>query len=253
MEGEFPNGKSHGQDPLRILNARLFPLPNFVLLPHVVRGLHIFEPRYCEMLSEALETDQLITMATLSPGWETSYLGSPSLHPWVCVGQIIRHQPTDDGRHNILLRGLARGRIAREIEGEAPFRRAEVKIIECLSSPEKPKQFQDQLFAKLSRIFICVSKHFPAVPLVSLLQHPSASIESINAFSYMLASLLPLPVEIQLSLLEETCPAGRIDKIEAWLSKMTGGPLGEADGAMSIWEQKLRNNGQDYPPNFSLN
>ena len=53
--------------------VRLFPLPNLVMFPHVIQALHIFEPRYCEMLSEALESDHLITMAVLEPGWESHY------------------------------------------------------------------------------------------------------------------------------------------------------------------------------------
>ncbi len=48
--------------------VRLFPLPNLVLFPHAMQPLHIFEPRYCDMLQDAMATDQLITMATLVGG-----------------------------------------------------------------------------------------------------------------------------------------------------------------------------------------
>ena len=48
--------------------VRLFPLPNLVMFPHVVQPLHIFEPRYREMLEDALEHDRLLAMALLQPG-----------------------------------------------------------------------------------------------------------------------------------------------------------------------------------------
>jgi len=117
--------------------VRLFPLPNLVLFPHVVQALHIFEPRYCEMLSEALESDHLITMALLDSGWEHSYQGKPSLASTVCIGRIISHTPTDDGRNNILLAGIQRAIIDEEIDAGTTFRQAKVKILK----DEMPEDF----------------------------------------------------------------------------------------------------------------
>lgn len=112
--------------------VRLFPLPNLVLFPHVIQALHIFEPRYCEMLSEALESDHLITMALLDRGWENEYQGQPKLSDVVCIGRIISHSPTGDGRHNIFLAGLQRARILEELQVETGFRQARVEIVEDL-------------------------------------------------------------------------------------------------------------------------
>jgi len=109
--------------------VRLFPLPNLVLFPHVIQALHIFEPRYCEMLTEALESDHLITMALLVPGWESQFQGKPNLGNTVCIGRIISHTPTDDGRHNILMAGLQRARIIEELEVDTSFRQAKVELI----------------------------------------------------------------------------------------------------------------------------
>ena len=109
--------------------VRLFPLPSLVLFPHVIQALHIFEPRYCEMLTEALESDHLITMALLVPGWESQVQGKPNLGNTVCIGRIISHTPTDDGRHNILMAGLQRARIIEELEVTTSFRQARVELI----------------------------------------------------------------------------------------------------------------------------
>ncbi len=109
--------------------VRLFPLPSLVLFPHVIQALHIFELRYCEMLTEALESDHLITMALLVPGWESQVQGKPNLGNTVCIGRIISHTPTDDGRHNILMAGLQRARIIEELEVTTSFRQARVELI----------------------------------------------------------------------------------------------------------------------------
>ena len=109
--------------------VRLFPLPNLVLFPHVIQALHIFEPRYCEMLSEALESDHLITMALLTPGWESQVQGKPNIGSTVCIGRIISHTPTDDGRHNVLMAGLHRARIIEELAVSTSFRQARVELI----------------------------------------------------------------------------------------------------------------------------
>ena len=109
--------------------VRLFPLPNLVLFPHVIQALHIFEPRYCEMLTEALESDHLITMALLNPGWESQVQGQPILGNCVCIGRIISHTPTGDGHHNILMAGLQRAKIIKELDVTTSFRQAQVELI----------------------------------------------------------------------------------------------------------------------------
>lgn len=116
--------------------VRLFPLPNLVLFPQVVQPLHIFEPRYCEMLKEAMSGDKLIAMALLEKGWENQFQDDPPIASAVCIGKVISHTPTDDGRHNILLAGMKRACIKRELAGKLSFRQAEVDLLEDYYSPE---------------------------------------------------------------------------------------------------------------------
>src|SRR5947208_12924499 len=94
--------------------ARLFPLTNLVLFPHVMQPLHVFEPRYRQMTADALAGDRLIALALLKPGWEPDYEGRPDLFPVACLGRIVAEQKLEDGRFNILLRGLARVRMVKE-------------------------------------------------------------------------------------------------------------------------------------------
>ncbi len=129
--------------------VRLFPLPNLVLFPHVIQALHIFEPRYCEMLSEALESDHLITLALLDPGWENQYHGQPKLASVACIGRIISHSPTGDGRHNLFLAGIQRARIVEELLPTGAFRRAQVEILEDIPIEDDVRSdtYRDELLA----------------------------------------------------------------------------------------------------------
>ena len=107
----------------------LFPLPSVVHFPKAILPLHIFEPRYRTMMSDALEGNQTICVALLKPGWEADYDGAPEVHPIACVGRVVQHQKLDDGRYNIALHGEAK--VA--IEGFAPsepYRIARVRALE---------------------------------------------------------------------------------------------------------------------------
>ena len=84
----------------------LFPLPNVVLFPNVFLPLHIFEPRYREMVADALASDRMIGMVLLRPGWERDYEGRPPVYPIGCTGVITHVERQTDGRYNIVLRGM---------------------------------------------------------------------------------------------------------------------------------------------------
>src|SRR3954454_14857174 len=115
----------------------VFPLPNVVLFPTVSLPLHIFEPRYREMVTDALEGDRIIGMALLRPGWEGSYEGQPPIYPVGCAGLITHSERLSDGRYNIVLRGLEKFRIVRE-HGHRSYRTAEVDpIMEALSEHDR--------------------------------------------------------------------------------------------------------------------
>jgi Lon protease-like protein len=84
----------------------IFPLPNVVLFPNVFLPLHIFEPRYRQMIAESLAGDRIIGMVLLRPGYETNYDGAPPIYSTGCSGLITHVEKMDDGRYNLVLRGL---------------------------------------------------------------------------------------------------------------------------------------------------
>jgi uncharacterized protein len=89
-----------------IFSLPLFPLPSVVLFPNVFLPLHIFEPRYRQMIADALAGDRIIGMVTLRPGHEDEYDGVPPIYATGCSGLITHVEKLDDGRYNIILRGL---------------------------------------------------------------------------------------------------------------------------------------------------
>ena len=119
--------------------ARLFPLPNLVLFPHVDQGLHIFEPRYRQMTADALAGDQLIAMVLLQPdeNWPEKYDGRPPVESVACLGRIVEWEKLPDGRYNLRLRGLARLRLAEELpEPSKLYRLARGELLAEVSPAE---------------------------------------------------------------------------------------------------------------------
>jgi Lon protease-like protein len=104
----------------------IFPLPNVVLFPNVFLPLHIFEPRYREMVADAVASDRMIGMVLLRPGWQHHYDLRPPVYPIGCSGVITHVEPLPDGRYNIVLRGVERFRIVEEDDRKS-YRRALVE------------------------------------------------------------------------------------------------------------------------------
>lgn len=106
----------------------IFPLPNVVLFPNVFLPLHIFEPRYRQMVADALDGDRIIGMVLLRPGWEEDYEGRPPVYAIGCAGVVTTAERLSDGRYNIVLQGLEKFRIMDEEmhQGHRPYRVAQV-------------------------------------------------------------------------------------------------------------------------------
>lgn len=101
----------------------IFPLPTTVLFPNIFLPLHIFEARYRAMVADAIDSDRVIGMVLLKPGWERHYEGQPAVYQVGCSGVVTHVEQLSDGRYNIVLRGLERFRIVHEDHDRA-YRRA---------------------------------------------------------------------------------------------------------------------------------
>ncbi len=126
----------------------VFPLPNVVLFPKTYLPLHIFEPRYRAMVSDAVTSGQCIGMALLKDGWETDYYGHPPVFPIGCVGRLANVQTLADGRSNILLQGLERFAIEREWYDKA-YREATIAVTIRGTETSLDPMVRRRLFAML--------------------------------------------------------------------------------------------------------
>lgn len=100
----------------------LFPLEGAVLYPRGVLALNIFEPRYLNMVDDALGEQRLIGIIQPAVGHEQET--SPDLAEVGTVGRITTFSETDDGRYLITLTGIARFHLQREIQSASPYRQA---------------------------------------------------------------------------------------------------------------------------------
>lgn len=115
----------------------IFPLAGAVLYPGLQLPLHIFEPRYRAMVSDSLARDRRIAM--IQP--QTAAEGA-TLFRVGCVGKIVDVEALEDGRYNLVLEGLSRFRLLRELDVTTPFRQVEAELIaddmgEALSAVER--------------------------------------------------------------------------------------------------------------------
>ncbi len=132
----------------------LFPLGTTSLMPHQLLTLRIFEPRYRQMLTDALDGPGQIAMATFDGDrWMQEYHGRPPLRPAVCVGQIVQHAKLPDETYAVVLQGVCRARILSEApaDEEKLYRRAYLEPVGIDMGPEETLlEYRRTLASKLS-------------------------------------------------------------------------------------------------------
>ncbi len=218
--------------------TRLFPLPNLVLFPHVLQPLHIYEPRYRESLDEALAGDSLMAMATLAPGWENDYEGRPPLYPSACLARIILSHKLEDGTSNVMLMGLERIRIIRELSPIKSFREVEVEICED-QYPIERAAARAALFRELHDALVRIA---PGLHLIQeQLDQLLASGLPLGVLTDILGYTMDIDVDRKQALLAELNVHRRAEMLLEHLDTESGEPACcEAEGLV-------------FPPRFSDN
>ncbi|HVJ01137.1 MAG TPA: LON peptidase substrate-binding domain-containing protein [Sphingomonas sp.] len=108
---------------MTVTRLSVFPLAGALLFPRMQLPLHIFEPRYRAMVSDALARDRRIGMIQPRDSAEP-----PALFDMGCVGRIADIEALPDGRFDIVLEGLARFTVLRELDVTTPFRQVEAEL-----------------------------------------------------------------------------------------------------------------------------
>lgn len=104
----------------------VFPLDGALLLPRGALPLNIFEPRYLNMVDDAMSGERLIGMIQTRPGGDRE---RPALARVGCVGRITSYAETSDGRYLITLTGICRFRVAAELPVATPYRRVQADFV----------------------------------------------------------------------------------------------------------------------------
>jgi hypothetical protein len=159
----------------------IFALPNVVLFPGVPLPLHVFEPRYRDMVRDAAAGHEIIGLALLRGDWQKDYYGTPDVFDTGCAGKLVNVEYLDDGRSNVLLHGMREFRIQRHLLRKS-YREAEISWLNrgqgCISQGTRA-----DLIKRLSELF----RHEPDSPAHRLLTDRSLSDELlVNFFSYVL-------------------------------------------------------------------
>jgi len=214
--------------------ARVFPLPNLVMFPHVMQALHVFEPRYRALVEEAIATDRLLALGVLAPGWEHDYEGRPPLRPTACLCRIATHQRTDEGTYNILVLGVRRLRLVRELPPDKLFRVVEAEIVDDV----EPADATEGAAAALQRRLLSAFKRaMPKIPAAyEQLDQLLGSQITLGMLTDIVSYTIDLDLDTKIRLLAESDVFRRTERLlEAIAGRSASSP------------------GRPFPPEFSLN
>ena len=186
----------------------LFPLPNVVLFPKTPIPLYIFEERYRTMIREALAGNRELVIALLRTGAESNYADLSSVNEIACLGKIETHEELEDGKYNIVVVGVQRVRIIREIK-HSPYLTVEAEIIEEASYDEHSAGVMKR-HNQLSALFAKFAELATGVEQPSLEFMPQLDFESLVN---MVAMTLNLEIERKQELLEINATPLRCDEL----------------------------------------
>ena len=102
----------------------VFPLSNFIIFPNISVPLNIFEPRYIKMIDDSMKNDRIIGI--IQPKKQKKDI--PELYSVGCAGKITSFNESDDGRYLIVLSGISRFKILKEIDNNKLYRECEVNF-----------------------------------------------------------------------------------------------------------------------------
>ena len=190
----------------------VFPLSNFIIFPKTSVPLNIFEPRYIDMVDDAMRSNKLIGMIQPKKSEKNSI--TPQLHQIGCLGKIISFKETDDGRYLIELKGIIRFKIINEIKSNKKYRECEIdfkNFEKDLNEKKEELKFQDLeiIFKDLKSLF--EKKGF-------IINWKALEKQSLNEIINALAMASPFTLEEKQVLLEAENFKIRKDRIAEILS-----------------------------------
>ncbi len=191
-----------------IVKIPIFPLPNIVFFPKILLPLQIFEQRYRKMVSDALTGDRNIGMVLLQEGWEKNYEGSPMVFQVGCLGKMEAHERIEQGRYNILLRGISRFEIINFVQ-EQPYRIARVRMLDDVPLT----MGQVEQVRERNRFLDVFEQYLSEVMGVEVEKDMLERTGSLEAVINQVAATLDIPVMDKQELLQVAAVSERYNKL----------------------------------------
>ena len=192
----------------------IFPLPELTFFPHTLLPLHVFEARYRAMVTDALSRDKQLALVGLKPGYEATYTGRPPVYSVAGVGEIVKWERLPTGRYNILLRGVARARIEREIAADTLYRLVAIQRLDEVPPTGDARPRVERIRVLCRRLLVALGR--PRQLLDEMLrdgQPPGAVADQVAS------AVIPAPA-LRQELLETLDVDRRLERVAAALEEL---------------------------------
>lgn len=189
----------------------VFPLP-VVLFPSVPLPLHIFEPRYRQMLLDIRVTNNLFGVSYFDPSTATNVV--PSVGDVGCVAEVTETQTFADGRSNILTLGVVRYRIESYVERGDPYLVAQISYFEDNEEDEEalagPTKEVAESFTRIAQAVRTINDERTSLPDISDTEP--------QRLSFLVAAAMEIEAEVKQELLELRSTFERLERLRSMLS-----------------------------------
>jgi len=189
----------------------VFPLP-VVLFPSVPLPLHIFEPRYRQMLLDIRVTNNLFGVSYFDPSTATNAV--PPVGHVGCVAEVTETQSFADGRSNILTLGVVRYRIESYVERDEPY------LVAQLSYFEDNEEDEDALVGPTKEVAEAFTRIAQAVRTINdeRASLPDISDTEPQRLSFLVAAAMEIEADVKQELLEMRSTFERLERLRSMLS-----------------------------------
>ena len=204
----MPGAYRHASDLPAVIPV--FPLDGAILLPRSQLPLNVFEPRYLNMIDDAMAGDRLIGMVQTTDGMTGE---RPVLAPVGCVGRLTAFSETPDGRYMITLSGLCRYRVGRELSAPTPYRQVEAHF-----SPYEPDLQPPQDASGFDRASLLVALRRYLDTRGMSVEASAAQEAPLEALANSLCMALPFGAPEKQMLLEAADLAARLEVLSTVLA-----------------------------------
>ena len=192
-------------------SLKVFPLPGVVVLPGTPTPLHVFEARYRAMTVDALAGDRVMAVATLRRASDALRDRAP-LHPVAGAAFVEAHERLEQGRFNLVLRGVSRVRLRQELDNGKPYREFAVEVLEDRYPAEGPTGVRDRVEA-LEQAVYALAQALPAESGAPELAQMAARLRSPGRLADLVGAAVVSNASARLQILEALDVGKRLELV----------------------------------------